>query len=145
MKVRAFVLDDDITIRDFVSSILEKRGYEVLSYPEPLSCHVYLDSKCPCPRQYACGDIFITDINMPGLTGLAFIDNQIRNGCKAIVLNKAVMSGAWTDSELDYARKLGCEVFRKPFESDQINTWLDQCEKRIDPNRKLVSLGKLLK
>jgi CheY-like chemotaxis protein len=145
MKIRAFVLDDDEAIRSLISYILEERGYEVLSYSEPLFCPVYLDSKCPCPMKYVCGDIFITDINMPNITGLEFLENQMRNDCKATVQNMAVMSGAWTDTQLEQAKKLGCRIFEKPLNFEEVSKWLDECEKRIEPDRKLINLQELFK
>ena len=140
MKLRAFVLDDDKTVRSLTASILEDRGYEVLTYSEPLSCPIYLDRECPCPQEHACADIIITDINMPNVTGVEFIESQTRNGCKAIVQNKAVMSGTWTNAQLEWAKRIGCRVFDKLDVIDQIGQWLDECEKRINPNRKLVDL-----
>lgn len=145
MKVRALVFDDEPGIRSIISSIFEERGYEVLSFAEPLSCPIYLNRECPCPRKYACGDILITDINMPNVTGLEFVENQIRNGCKGIVQNKAVISGAWTDAQLEQAMRLGRHIFRKPLTIGEIDSWLDECEKRIDPKRKLADLKELFK
>jgi two-component SAPR family response regulator len=145
MKIRAFVFEDDENILFLISSILIERGYEVLSFPEPLFCPVYLNSECQCPMEYMCGDIFIIDVNMSNVTGLEFIENLIRNGCKSILQNKALISGAWTDADLEYAKRLDCHIFYKPFTNDEIIEWLDKCEKRIDPNRILVDRGKLFK
>jgi CheY-like chemotaxis protein len=145
MKIRAFVFEDDEGILFLISSILKERGYEVLSFPDPLFCPVYLNSDCQCPMEYMCGDIFITDINMPTVTGLEFIEKLIRNGCKAIPQNRALISGAWTDADLEHAKKLDCHIIYKPFINDEIIEWLDECEKRIDLNRKLVDRGKLFK
>ena len=140
MKLRVFLFEDNEALRVTISSILESRGYEVLSYPEPLFCPVYLDRECPCPSNYACGDVFITDNLMPNVTGLEFIEKQMSHGCKAIANNKAVISGVWTDAELVRARRLGCKTFEKPFRTAELLSWLDECEKRIDPNRKLSDL-----
>jgi hypothetical protein len=74
------------------------------------------------------------------MTGLEFIESQTRYGCKAIGKNKAVMSATWTDAELETAKKLGCKTFQKPFRSNELLSWLDECERRIDPNRKLSDL-----
>jgi len=145
VKIRALVFDDEAGIRAIISYILENRGYEVLSFSDPVLCPVYLNSECPCPREYACADILITDIHMPRVTGLEFIENQMRNGCKAIAQNKAVISGAWTNDQLEQAKRLGCEVFQKPPGIDELTSWLDKCEKRIDPNRKLADLQELFK
>jgi len=140
MKLRAFVFEDNDALRDIISSILEGREYEVLSYSEPLLCPAYLDRECPCPAGSACGDIFITDNVMPNMTGLEFIENQMRHGCRAIAKNKAVISGAWTDAELERTKRLGCKTFEKPFKTRELLSWLDECEKRIDPNRSLSDL-----
>ena len=145
MQIRAFVIEDNEEVRDIVCSILKERGYEVHSSSEPLNCRVYLDRDCPCPRKYACGDIFIVDLMMPNVTGLEFIDNQIRNECKAMVQNKAVMSVGWTDAARAQAKRLGCKVFDKTSLVEQLPGWLDACERRIDPNRKLVELQELFK
>ncbi|GBE02541.1 sensor histidine kinase RcsC [bacterium BMS3Abin08] len=135
MRLRVVVVDDDELIRSLTSSALESRGYEVIACSEPLFCPVYLDRKCPCPQNQLCCDVIITDINMPNMTGLEFIENQRKNGCKVPYM--AIMSGSWTDAELEQAKSLGCHVFRKPLSIDVFDEWLDECEKSIDPNRKL--------
>ena len=107
MKLRAFVFDDNDMLRKTISSVLESRGYEVFSYSEPLLCPVYLARKCP--HDYPCVDVLITDLRMPNMTGLDFIENQMAKGCKGMVKNKAVMSGAWTEVQLEQAKRLGCK------------------------------------
>jgi CheY-like chemotaxis protein len=135
MKLRVVIFEDNEAFRTTISSMLEMRGYEVFSYSEPLLCPVYLDRECP--HEHPCMDVLLTDSRMPNMTGLDFIENQTRYGCKAIVGNKAVISGVWTDEELERAKRLGCRIFEKPFALNEINKWLDECEERIDPNRKL--------
>ena len=138
MKYRAIVIEDNEAFRTTISSMLEMRGYEVFSYSEPLLCPVYLDRECQ--HEHPCMDILITDVRMPNMTGLDFIENQTRYGCKAIVGNKAVISGAWEDDEIERAKRLGCQMFEKPFKINEINKWLNECEERTDPNRKLANL-----
>jgi CheY-like chemotaxis protein len=142
MKFRAIVIDDNEEVRSIISSIMELRGYEVVSSPEPPVCPVYLDSECECPYEHECMDVLITDQRTPKMTGLDFIENQTRNGCKAIMKNKAVISGNWTKEECEQAKSLGCQIFNKPFRIEEISEWLDECEKSIDPNRKLAELPK---
>ncbi len=138
VKIRAIVLDDDYVLRTLIYDVLKDRGYEVHGSSEPVFCPIFLDSKCPCPVETHCTNIIITDINMPGMTGFEFIENQKRNGCN--VQNIAMMSGRWTDEEIKHAKRLGCHIFKKPFEIDEIEKWLDGCEKKLDPNSKLSDL-----
>ncbi len=91
MKTRAIVLEDDDNIRSLISSILNKRGYQVCAYQEPGACPLNLKHNCPCPLEHACGDIIITDINMPNISGLNFIENLLNQGCK--INNFMLMSG----------------------------------------------------
>jgi len=144
MKIRAFVFDDSADIRLFMKRLLERRGYEVLDFPEPAACPVYQNQDCPCPRTHACADILITDLNMPNASGLQFIDHQTRNGCKGMLHNKAVMSGAWTIAEMEQALRFGCKIFDKPVPIPKLEAWLDGCEKRISPGRKLASLEEIM-
>ncbi len=140
MKLRAVVVDDEELVRSLISSILEIREYEVISCSEPLFCPIYLDISCPCPQYQPCCDIIITDINMPNMTGIEFVENQKKNGCK--VPNMAIMSGLWTDADLEQAKSLGCKVFKKPLRIVEIDRWLNECEKNTDPNRKLSNFPK---
>jgi CheY-like chemotaxis protein len=138
VRIRAIVLDDDYVMRTLIYDILKNRGYEAYASSEPFFCPVYLDSECPCPVEHLCATIIITDINMPNMTGLEFIEHQKKNGCK--IQNIATMSGIWTDEEIEHAKRLGCHIFKKPFEIDEIEKWLDGCEKKLDPNSKLSDL-----
>jgi CheY-like chemotaxis protein len=139
VKVRAIVLDDNNTVRTVISDILEDRGYEVFDSSEPTFSPIYLDSKCPCSGEYLCANIVITDINMPNMTGLEFIEYQKSMGCK--IPNIAVMSGRWTVEELEHAKRLGCHTINKPFKVDEIKKWLDVCESKLNTNCKLSDLS----
>ena len=130
-RPRAIIIDDDYLLRTLIDGVLKDRGYEVHGSSEPCLSSIFLDSKCSCPVENHCTDIIITDINMPDMTGLEFIEHQKRNGCK--VKNIAVMSGGWTDERIEHAKRLGCHIFKKPFKIVEIEKWLDGCEKNQTP------------
>ena len=140
MKIRAIIIDDDDQIREAVKLICLERGYEVHTFSQPLLCPIYLEHDCQCPQEYACGDILISDINMPRVSGLDFIENQVRGGCKGNVRNKALMSGTWNDDQLKRAENLNCKIFHKPVSYHELTAWFDECEQRINPNRKLTEI-----
>ena len=109
MSVHVYVFDDDELIRS------------TLSY--------FLKQECFCTANEACADIIITDINMPGMNGLKFVENQVKKGCK--VEHVAVMSGDWEDPLLRSAHQLGCQIFYKPFSIHELKQWLDKIRKDI--------------
>ena len=65
---------------------------------------------------------------------LNFIENQVRFGCRGLTSTTAVMSGGWTDDQLNRARKLGCRTFHKPFDLDEFILWIRTCEEQFSPH-----------
>ena len=53
-----------------------------------------------------------------------------------------LMSTTWSEADWQYAHKLGCKLFRKPFDLKEILEWLDDCAKGIDADRKLINLDR---
>jgi CheY-like chemotaxis protein len=139
MKIRAIVLEDNESVRETLSIILKLRGYEVIAFPDPGACIAYLDHESTALKEHCCCDILITDIRMPGMTGLEYLNYQKEQRCR--VPNVAVMSGSWTEADLQEARRLGCRIFEKPFVLEELNEWLSHCEKAIDPARELPVLS----
>jgi CheY-like chemotaxis protein len=133
MKIRAVVFEDDEFARSMVRRLLDKRGYEVFTFPHPGLCPLSRSDACFC----ACADILISDVEMPVTNGLEFVEQQVKRGCR--VRNIALMSGAWSNANLQYAWRLGCRTFEKPLDVAQLNAWLDECERGIDPDRVLAS------
>ena len=74
---------------------------------------------------------------MPTIEGLKLIKDRIDTGCK--VKFRALMSTTWSDADWQYARNLGCQLFRKPFDLKAMMGWIDDCAKKIDPTRKLFN------
>ena len=112
------------------------KEYEVFTFPHPALCPLSEENHCPCPKEQACSDVIISDVEMPFKNGLDFIEEQINKGCRC--KNIALMSGAFTNEHLTKSKSLGITIFKKPFQLADINNWLDRMEKNIDPERKLA-------
>jgi CheY-like chemotaxis protein len=137
MPFRALIFDDQPEIRQALWSLFDGRGYEVFTFPHPGICPLSQEEHCPCPTAQACTDVILTDLNMPAQSGLAFLEGQIRKGCKCE--HFALMSGALTAADIARAEALGIKVFVKPFKLAEITAWLDAIEKEIDPQRDLAN------
>lgn len=136
MKYRVLVFDDDRDIRQILRAFFDRRGYEVFTFRNTTLCHLSEKECCSCPEDQTCTDIIVTDVNMPFRSGLEFIEEQIRKGCRCKHL--AVMSGEFTEAHFAQAKSLGLKIFKKPFNLADMTKWLDRIEKEIGPNRKLV-------
>ncbi len=142
MKIRAIVLEDKDSLRTLIRDILKDRGYEVYAFSEPFLSPVYRDSERPYTEEHTCPTIIITDIDMPNMTGFEFIEHQKSKGCKFQSI--AIMSGRWTNENIKHAKRLGCHMFKKPFKIDELEKWLDECEKELDHNSKLTDMQTLV-
>jgi DNA-binding NtrC family response regulator len=132
---RILIFDDDQSIRDLLWNCFDHRGYEVFTFPHPRSCPICELHECQCPLNAACTDLIISDLNMPFVRGLDFLEQQISKGCK--VRNLALMTGELQNADRARADRLGIRVFEKPFRIADIEKWADEAEAAIPVNRKL--------
>lgn len=93
---------------------------------------------CGCAPDETCADVIISDLGMPGMDGLSFIEALKEKKCRCRHL--AVMSGLWKNEELRQAELLGCTILSKPFQTNAFFRWLKAIEKELDPHRKLCNL-----
>ena len=133
---RILIFDDHQEILDLLTAVFDSRGYEVLTYPHPGACPIFDSESCSCPDGQSCTDIILTDINMPVMKGLDFIEKQLEKGCQCQHL--ALMSGDYTQDDLVKAKDMGLKFFQKPFDIADVFEWLDQIEKEINPRRQLI-------
>lgn len=143
MSIRILLFEDDDDLRQLVSAFLNGQGYEVLAFASPLACAMIAQGKCQCPRENSCADILITDMHMPGMSGLELIQFQAQRGCHAPAENKLVLSSALTPGLESELRSLGCRMLRKPFRLSELLEVVKDCAASIDPGRRLTPLEAL--
>jgi CheY-like chemotaxis protein len=140
VRPRIIIVEDDEQILSLLSEYFQAKGYEIVACSEPLTCPAYVGGRCDCPEGFVCGDVLITDNRMPRMSGIDFIKNQIRAGCKGITQNKAILSGSFTPGEVEHASALGCACFEKPFSLPELGRWVEEAMRNVDSNRKLRDL-----
>jgi CheY-like chemotaxis protein len=134
-QLRIILLDDNEAVRSLLSEIFTDRGYEVFAFSNPSICPLQMLPECRCEPNQTCTDIIVSDMDMPSMTGLSFIENQKKKNCKC--QHVVLMSGSWTEQALLRAHELGCKTFAKPFSFEEFNEWLDEVEGSIDSTREL--------
>ena len=136
MRRRAVIFDDNDLIRFALRTLLDRRGYEVFTFPEPGLCPLHVIQKCPCPANACCADLIISDVNMIGVNGIDFVEQMIEKGCRRPYFG--LMSACFSTADLVRASKLGCASFTKPLDMDRVTAWVAEVERSIPSERILV-------
>ena len=136
MRLRAVILDDEPITRQLLWTLCDRRGYEVLTFPDPGLCPLHVMHRCPCPQGTVCADLLLCGLHLPEEAGLDFAEGLLRRGCVAPHL--ALLAGGWSEAAWARAVRLGCRLFRKPFSSAEILGWFDIVETQVDPTRDLL-------
>ena len=134
-KLRIILLNDDDVIREVMTELLTRRGYEVFSFSKPTICPLMNLPECRCYLNQSYADVILTDVDMPGMNGIQFIENLKQKNCKC--QHVAVMSGCLSPGEALKAKQLGCSIFKKPFDTLKFLEWLDATQQFITPSREL--------
>ena len=140
MKPKVLIFDENEVLSSTLKRILYERGYEVFTFSDRGVCPLYHTVDHPAISDSICSDIIISDLYLPNIDGLKLIKDRIDKGCK--VKFRALISTTWSDADWQYAHKLGCRLFRKPFDLKEMLEWLDDCTKKIDAERKLLNLSR---
>ena len=136
MKLKILIFDDDPDIRNLLQTALSSKGHEVTTCADPTEFPLFDKDYCPCDVESPCADILIADIVMPNVEGIEFFKILRKSGC--IPLDKgnvAIMSGYLTIHYMNELNALNIHYFRKPFELNEIYTWIDQCKVRIEAEK----------
>jgi len=135
IRLRVILLEDRKTVLTLMKEFFDDRGYEIFSFSNPAICPLQLIPECRCTENQTCTDVIVSDLNMPNMTGLRFIENQRNKNCKCKYV--AMISAHWAEEDLELAHRLGCRTFTKPLFFDDLDVWLDDVEYSIDPRREL--------
>jgi DNA-binding NtrC family response regulator len=134
-KLRIILLEDNDNLRTVMTMLLTRKGYEVFSFSKPTVCPLQAQPACRCGRNQACTDVILTDLDMPEIDGIRFIEILKKKKCKCCHI--AVVSGNLKADDIYHAVRLGCSAFEKPLDMDALLQWLDGIEKKIPSSREL--------
>lgn len=116
--LRILVADDDDDFRSLLIEMLEQAGHRVIEIEDGFELEDYLELSNRSVSRRLQPDVIVTDVRMPGRSGLEVVRDARRAGlmCPVIVLS------AYSDEALrDEARALGrMVVLSKPVDADEV-------------------------
>jgi CheY-like chemotaxis protein len=114
---RILLAEDDYDMRKLLTWSLSKSGYEVIECPDGVHLLDHVRTFFP-PAEPEDLDLIISDIRMPGVTGL-----EVLEGTREYKeFPPMILITAFVDEEThDQARRLGAAaIFDKPFDIDEL-------------------------
>ena len=123
--MKVWIVDDDQAICDMLKLLLSSRGYEVVTYNDPLATPIFHGEVCPCPA-----DAMLIDYFMPNMNGLDFLREMEARGCKG---SKAIITAHHSPELGRELARMGVVCFKKPFRFPAITRWLEECVGRASP------------
>jgi DNA-binding response OmpR family regulator len=87
--MRIMIIDDDQDILNLFNDFLKKKGYDVESYLDPIAALNEIEGR---PQEYS---LIITDIRMPGISGLELIKRvcEINHDIRVILMSAFEIDG----------------------------------------------------
>lgn len=112
-KKRIMVVDDEKNLRDLFTTVLKKEGYDVVAADSP-------EEALPIIAEEENFDLILTDMTMPGMSGMEFLKALRRDGRKMPVIG---MTGKAKGILLDVIKEVGFEgLLFKPFSTEDLLT-----------------------
>jgi FixJ family two-component response regulator len=118
------IIDDDWSVREAMKSLIRPLGFEAVTLA---SAEEYLDADCD--RDSEC---IITDVQMPGMTGIALHDRLIADGYQKPIIFMSALSAE--DTGADASRTAASRFLKKPFGDERLIDCLDWALKDAAPN-----------
>ena len=110
------IIDDDRSIREAVRSLIRSLGHEAVAFS---SAEEYLRS-----NSVADSECIITDLQMPGMTGIDLHQRLIEGGyIKPMILMSALSA---EDAGAHAMEVASCRFLRKPFSDERLIECLDR-------------------
>lgn len=130
MKPKILVVDDELSMREFLLILLEREGYEALAAAGAQEALKLLDDNL--------FDLIISDVQMPGLNGIELLARVKASAPETAVLMMTAFSAAEQAVE---AMKLGAyDYIAKPFKVDEIKLLIRNALEKTSLKRENIVL-----
>jgi two-component system response regulator PilR (NtrC family) len=111
---RVLVVDDELSMREFLTILLEQDGYRVEVASTAERALLKMEQSWP--------DLLLTDMNLPGASGLELLEEAHARAARlGRDIQVVVVTGYGTEATAIEAMKLGAANYvRKPFNNDEL-------------------------
>lgn len=127
MRAKVWVVDDDDAVRGVLEAMLKELGYEVSSYSNPEAALAAYRSAAP--------DVVITDVRMPGMSGLELTRAMLEMKSDCIIM---ILTGFPSIPDAVEAIRAGAVDFlSKPVRMEELRVRLERALENRDLEARL--------
>ena len=127
-RARVLLAEDDDDVRFALSDLLHARGYEVIAVPNGRAVLEHIGAAILLERRDEPPDCIISDVRMPGLTGLQLLESMRSRGWTIPIV---LMSAFGDDALRAKAAALGATAFLdKPIDLDRLSRVVEEAVAR---------------
>src|SRR5262245_24568187 len=134
MKGRVLVVDDDKSMLELSSERLRRRQFEVVTAQSAAEARLGFDAAEP--------DVVVTDLNMPGQSGIQFCEWVVTNRSDIPVI--VITAFGSLDTAIAAIRAGAYDFIPKPFEIDVLSIALERAIKHRELRHEVKRLRSLL-
>src|SRR6185295_8733028 len=134
MKGKILVVDDDASMTELLSERLRRRQFDVTTAQGAAEARVAFDNAQP--------DVVVTDLNMPGQSGLQFCEWVVTNRADTPVI--LITAFGSLDTAVAAIRAGAYDFITKPFEIDVLAIALERAIKHRELRHEVTRLRSLL-
>jgi CheY-like chemotaxis protein len=116
---RVLVADDDADMRALIVAALRADGYQVTEVRDGCEAADYIAGPMLFGDAGAPPDLIVTDVRMPGITGLSLIAGIRAHGWSTPII---MITAYDVEATRPDAERLGAVLFAKPFDVDDLRT-----------------------
>jgi two-component system, NtrC family, response regulator AtoC len=128
--MKILIIDDEPSLRQTVSMILGEEGYEV---------HLASDGKEGLAKAIELEpDVVLTDVRMPGMPGMEFLERYRAGGGDALVIVMTAYGS--TELAIEAMKKGAYDYVPKPFSADQLVLAIRKAEERESLRQEVTRL-----
>lgn len=114
---KLLIVDDDLSLREFLTIFLRREGHEVETAANGLKALEMLENDR--------FDLAMTDIRMPRMDGLELLEAARQRGIETQIVVMTAFSS--TDTALDAMRKGAYDYITKPFKLEEVKLVIQKC------------------
>ncbi|PLX85711.1 MAG: hypothetical protein C0617_03250 [Desulfuromonas sp.] len=131
---KILVIDDESAMRHMLSMVLEKEGYLVAEAATGEEALSQLEKES--------FDVALCDIRMPGMDGLAFLEEAGKRHCTATLIMMSAYGSI--DTAIECMKRGAYDFISKPFKTDEVILTLRKAEERLRLKRENALLKREL-